>query len=458
VQLVHLEVQYSIQSTELRTSALALYRTGAQLLHSLSLCTTLRPTTQFREQITEMELIQRTITTLQEGHFRQKAQHEEEVTRLRTQLTRSTSDGSNSGGHSAAVVPARSVPPRSTLPLEGGPSGGRDYGNSGSGSGGNDNTNSNWQPPHELAAQHMRGSAAGSNSGSMQMPPMQLQPMSSNTNNTAVSSSGGTSGNSGQPAAKRSRGEDYSHLNADADRGGMGMRDDRGGILPSSNYGNSNSSTQRLPGAASSGSYRSEQHDDFHHVDRRDGSSSGSRGLQQQQQQQSEMLHRSSNSSHDRPRSSSANIVSSSSNNSSNNSSSRPTAAPISALAAAAADDDMIQPQSPQQQQQQQHAAQQTSATPPHELVRHTPAPRPPFVTPAWTLEYVGGRDGLRPTVDLAACLSLGSVVCCVRFSRDGTRIATGSHGCVKVFDVATGIEVFEHKKALSAADADAVS
>jgi hypothetical protein len=411
-----------------------------------------------------MELIQRTIATLQEGHFRIKAQHEEELTRLRTQTAaaaaaRSTSGDSGDAHSGAAVVlPARNVPPRSTLPLEGGLGGGRDYGNSSSGAGA-DNTNSNWQPPHELAAQHMRGSIGSNSSGGglQQMPSMQLQSMLSNNNNNNNNNSGTNSSNSGQPAAKRSRAEDYSHQNVDADRGGMGMRDDRGGIIPSSNYSNSNNSNRQPPGAAgNSGNYRSEQqqqHDDMH-SDRRDANSSSgaSRGLQQRQQQ-SDVMHRSSNSSHDRPRSNSSNTVISSMNSSSGNSgSSRPTAAA----------DDMMQPQSPQQQQQ--HAEQLSTATgtaasaPPHELVRHTPAPRPPFVTPAWTLEYVAGRDGLRPTVELASCLSLGSVVCCVRFSRDGTRIATGSHGCVKVFDVATGTEVFEHKKALSAADADAVS
>jgi hypothetical protein len=417
-----------------------------------------------------MELIQRTIATLQEGHFRIKAQHEEELTRLRTQTAaaaaaRSTSGDSGDAHSGAAVVlPARNVPPRSTLPLEGGLGGGRDYGNSSSGAGA-DNTNSNWQPPHELAAQHMRGSiGSNSNSGGMQqMPPMQLQSMLSNNNNNNNSAT--NSSNSGQPAAKRSRAEDYSHLNVDADRGGMGMRDDRGGIVPSANYSNSSSNRQQLPGAAdNSGNYRPEQqqHDDMH-SDRRDANSGSSASRNLQQQKQSDVMHRSSNSGHERPRSNSSNTVVSSINSSSNSGSSRPTAAPHSALAAAAAGDDMMQPQSPQQQQhvtaEQSSAAATTAAsTPPHELVRHTPAPRPPFVTPAWTLEYVGGRDGLRPTVDLASCLSLGSVVCCVRFSRDGTRIATGSHGCVKVFDVATGTEVFEHKKALSAADADAVS
>ncbi|CAN0317765.1 unnamed protein product, partial [Hapterophycus canaliculatus] len=39
------------------------------------------------------------------------------------------------------------------------------------------------------------------------------------------------------------------------------------------------------------------------------------------------------------------------------------------------------------------------------------------------------------------------SVVCCVRFSTDGTKIAAGSHSCVKVFDVNTFKQLYVCRK-----------
>lgn len=39
------------------------------------------------------------------------------------------------------------------------------------------------------------------------------------------------------------------------------------------------------------------------------------------------------------------------------------------------------------------------------------------------------------------------SVVCCVRFSTDGTKIAAGSHSCVKVFDVTTFKQLYVCRK-----------
>lgn len=41
-------------------------------------------------------------------------------------------------------------------------------------------------------------------------------------------------------------------------------------------------------------------------------------------------------------------------------------------------------------------------------------------------------------TYDTCFAWCLQSVVCCVRFSTDGSKIAAGSHSCVKVFDVVT--------------------
>ncbi|CAM9849808.1 unnamed protein product, partial [Phaeothamnion confervicola] len=63
-----------------------------------------------------------------------------------------------------------------------------------------------------------------------------------------------------------------------------------------------------------------------------------------------------------------------------------------------------------------------------------------------WRVE---GHEGpLRsPSVALEKCEDLRSVVCCVRFSRDGTLVATGSHSCVKVFDVRTWRELFMRRK-----------
>lgn len=39
------------------------------------------------------------------------------------------------------------------------------------------------------------------------------------------------------------------------------------------------------------------------------------------------------------------------------------------------------------------------------------------------------------------------SVVCCVRFSTDGTKVAAGCHSCVKVFDVFTFRQLYVCRK-----------
>lgn len=46
-----------------------------------------------------------------------------------------------------------------------------------------------------------------------------------------------------------------------------------------------------------------------------------------------------------------------------------------------------------------------------------------------------------------AGFLACQSVVCCVRFSTDGTKIAAGSHSCVKVFDVKTFKQLYVCRK-----------
>ncbi|OQR93372.1 transcriptional repressor TUP1-like protein [Achlya hypogyna] len=48
-----------------------------------------------------------------------------------------------------------------------------------------------------------------------------------------------------------------------------------------------------------------------------------------------------------------------------------------------------------------------------------------------------------RPTVEMHHTLDHQSVVCCVRFSADGTKMASGCHKTAQVFDVATGARTF---------------
>ncbi|ETW09198.1 hypothetical protein H310_01622 [Aphanomyces invadans] len=66
-----------------------------------------------------------------------------------------------------------------------------------------------------------------------------------------------------------------------------------------------------------------------------------------------------------------------------------------------------------------------------------------------WALTYTnsnkgpGVADTERPVVEMFHTLDHQSVVCCVRFSADGTKLATGCHKTAQVFDVQTGARTF---------------
>ncbi|KAG9416986.1 hypothetical protein AC1031_001372 [Aphanomyces cochlioides] len=64
-----------------------------------------------------------------------------------------------------------------------------------------------------------------------------------------------------------------------------------------------------------------------------------------------------------------------------------------------------------------------------------------------WALTYSnkgpGYTDPERPVVEMFHTLDHQSVVCCVRFSADGTKLASGCHKTAQVFDVQTGARTF---------------
>ncbi|OQS06308.1 transcriptional repressor TUP1 [Thraustotheca clavata] len=66
-----------------------------------------------------------------------------------------------------------------------------------------------------------------------------------------------------------------------------------------------------------------------------------------------------------------------------------------------------------------------------------------------WSITYSNKGSSVhfpeteRPTVEMHHTLDHQSVVCCVRFSADGTKMASGCHKTAQVFDVATGNRTF---------------
>ncbi|RHY47667.1 hypothetical protein DYB38_001856 [Aphanomyces astaci] len=66
-----------------------------------------------------------------------------------------------------------------------------------------------------------------------------------------------------------------------------------------------------------------------------------------------------------------------------------------------------------------------------------------------WALNYTNSNKGTgvadteRPHVEMFHTLDHQSVVCCVRFSADGTKLASGCHKTAQVFDVQTGARTF---------------